>query len=52
MVKLLDYKGKEEELEGRENPFVLVTLAWLMSELNLVKRYIRRKSLIRELIGL
>ena len=52
VVKLLDYERKEEELEGSENPFALVTLAWLRSRLDLEKRYIKKKSLIRELIKL
>ncbi len=52
VVKLLDYERKEEELEGSENPFGLVTLAWLRSGLDLEKRYIKKKSLIRELIKL
>jgi hypothetical protein len=31
-VKLLDYAGREAELQANENPFVLVTLAHLLTQ--------------------
>ena len=49
VVKLLDYKGKGKELEGGENPFALVALAWLKSRLDVSRRFEEKERLFREL---
>ena len=52
VVKLLDYQRKEEELEKSEDPFGLVTLAWLRSKEGEEERYRSKKELLREVIRL
>ena len=52
VVKLLEYKGKEEELEGGENPFGLVTLVWLRSGLEVSRRLEEKERMLRELARL
>ena len=49
VVKLLDYEGSEKDLEGSENPFALITLAWLRSRLEVGRRLEEKERLFREL---
>ena len=52
VVKLIDYRGKEEELEKSQNPFAMVVLAFLKSleeEENEDSKFRTKLSLIRKL---